>query len=75
MRLLPRLFTTLVLTHLRPGGETMEEDGSPRRSGAIFVLLALVAGLVLSATAGATLALLLLDSPPDDSAEAGFASA
>ena len=74
MRLLPRVFTTLGLTRLRPGGETMEEDGSPGRSGAIFVLLALVAGLVLSATAGATLALLLLDSPPaDDSAEAGFA--
>src|SRR3712207_3822142 len=74
MRLLPRLFTTLGLTRLRSGGETMEEDGSPRRSGAIFVLLALVAGLVLSATAVATLALLLLDSPPADaSAEAGFA--
>jgi uncharacterized protein (DUF305 family) len=37
-------------------------------------LLALVAGLILSAAAGATLALLLLDRPPaDDSAEAGFA--
>jgi putative copper export protein len=74
MSLLSRLFTTLGLTRLRPGGEITEVGGSPRRSAAIFVLLALVAGLVLSVAAGATLALLLLDRPPDDdSAEAGFA--
>ena len=74
MSLLSRLFTTLGLTRLRPGGEVTEVGGSPRRSAAIFVLLALVAGLVLSVAAGATLALLLLDRPPaDDSAEAGFA--
>ena len=74
MSLLSRLFTTLGLTRLRPGGEGTEAGGSPRRSAAIFVLLALVAGFVLSVAAGATLALLLLDGPPaDDSAEARFA--
>jgi putative copper export protein/uncharacterized protein (DUF305 family) len=74
MRLLPRLLAPLGLARLRPLGETMDEEVPPQRSGAIFVLLALAAGLVLSATAGATVALLLLDRPPaDDSAEAGFA--
>ena len=74
MKLLSRLSATLRLTRLRPGREAMDEDTPPRRSGTVFVLLALVAGLVLSATAGTALALFLLDRPPsDDSAEAGFA--
>jgi copper transport protein len=79
MRLLPRLLATLGLARLRPLGETLDKEvprQRPRqRSGAIFVLLTLAAGLVfLSATAGATVALLLLDRPPaEDSAEARFA--
>ncbi len=74
MRLLSRLLATLGLARLRLGGEPMDEEVPPRRSDAIFVVLALAAGLVLSAAAGATLALLLLDrQPADNSAEAGFA--